>query len=261
MLTAPVQPDHVQVVVRYQPASEGAQVGGDWYDAFLQPDGSTMLVIGDVVGHDLEAAAVMAQLRSMLRAIAVVTRDSPAEVLAHLDAAARTLRITTMASVVVARLEQTEQEEELGVTRVRWSAAGHPPPMVVNEWGEVAQLVSDSPGWLLGLAPEHPRVDSEVVLERGSTLLLYTDGLIEQRGRTIGDGLAALEHALSQHARRDLDTLCDRLLTDLPAGPGDDDIAMLAARLHRQDRPRPAEAGPTRVPPDVPDAENGDPSV
>lgn len=254
LLTAPVQPDHVQVVVRYQPASEGAQVGGDWYDAFLQPDGSTMLVIGDVVGHDLEAAAVMAQLRSMLRAIAVVTRDSPAEVLAHLDAAARTLRITTMASVVVARLEQSEQEEELGVTRVRWSSAGHPPPMVVNEWGEVAQLVSDSPGWLLGLAPEHPRVDDEVVLERGSTLLLYTDGLIEQRDRTIGEGLAALERALSTHARRDLDTLCDRLLTDLPAGPGDDDIAMLAARLHRQDRPRPAEAGPTRVPPDVPDA-------
>nr|WP_281358427.1 GAF domain-containing SpoIIE family protein phosphatase [Cellulomonas taurus] len=255
LLTAPVEPDHVEVAVRYQPAAEGAQVGGDWYDAFLQPDGSTMLVIGDVVGHDIEAAAVMAQLRSMLRGIAVVTQDSPAEVLAHLDAAARTLRITTMASALVARLEQTDRERELGVTRVRWAAAGHPPPMVVTEHGEVTALVAQAPGLLLGIDPQRPRVDSEVVLERGTTLLMYTDGLIERRTRSIRDGMAALQDALSRHARRDLDSLCDRLLAELPAGPGDDDVALIAARLHPQDRPRPPEAGPNVVPPDVPDDE------
>ena len=110
LLTAPVEPDHMQIAVRYQPAPEAARVGGDWYDAFMQHDGGTVLVIGDVVGHDIEAAALMSQLRSMLRAIAVVTRNSPADVLSLLDAAVRTLRIPALGTLVVARVEQTPEE-------------------------------------------------------------------------------------------------------------------------------------------------------
>jgi serine phosphatase RsbU (regulator of sigma subunit) len=253
LLTAPVEPDHVQVVVRYRPAAEAARVGGDWYDAFMQPDGSTVVVIGDVVGHDIAAAAQMSQLRSMLRAIAVVTQESPAQVLAHLDAAARTLQITTMATVVVARIEQTEDERQRGVTRLRWSSAGHPPPMVVHPDGTAVALTSLAPGPLIGLVPDRARTDSEVVLDRGSTVLLYTDGLVERRTRSLRDGLLELQAALEKHADLGLDELCDTLIAELPSGPGEDDIAVVGVRLHRQDRPRPAEAGPNQTPPDLPE--------
>lgn len=252
LLTAPVEPDHVQVVVRYRPAGEAARVGGDWYDAFMQPDGATVLVIGDVAGHDIEAAAVMSQLRSMLRAIAVVTEEGPAAILSRLDQAMRTLRIATMATVVVARLEQTPDELERGVTRLRWSNAGHLPPMVVHPDGSVAVLRSPGPGTLLGVRPDGPRVDHVVTLDRGSTVLLYTDGLIESRTRPLPEGLAELRRVLERRGQDDLDVLADTLVTELPAGPGEDDIAVLAARLHPQDRPRPDRAGPLVVPEGVP---------
>lgn len=252
LLTAPVEPDHVQVVVRYRPAGEAARVGGDWYDAFMQPDGGTVLVIGDVAGHDIEAAAVMSQLRSMLRAIAVVTEEGPAAILSRLDAAMRTLRISTMATVVVARLEQTPEELDRGVTRVRWSNAGHLPPVVVHPDGTVEPLRSPGPGALLGVRPDSERVDHVVTLERGSTVVLYTDGLVESRTRPLREGLAALQEMLGRRGLDDLDELADALVTDLPAGPGEDDVAVLAARLHPQDRPRPDAAGPRREAPDVP---------
>lgn len=252
LLTAPVEPDHMQVVVRYQPAAEAARVGGDWYDAFMQHDGGTMLVIGDVVGHDVQAAALMAQLRSMLRAIAVVTRNSPADVLTLLDAAVRTLRIPALATLVVARVEQTPGERAVGRTRLRWSNAGHPPPMVVGADGVVRVLDEHRTGLLLGVDPGRPRVDHETVLAPGETVLLYTDGLVERRDRPLRTGLADLRAALGRHADRDLDDLCDTLLAELPGGPGEDDVALVAVRLHPQDRPRPAEAGPVAVPPDVP---------
>ncbi|WP_308281511.1 SpoIIE family protein phosphatase [Cellulomonas sp. PS-H5] len=252
LLTAPVEPDHMQVVVRYQPAAEAARVGGDWYDAFLQHDGGTMLVIGDVVGHDVEAAALMSQLRSMLRAIAVVTRNSPADVLALLDAAVRTLQIPALATVVVARVEQTPEERAAGRTRLRWSSAGHPPPMVVGPDGTVRVLDEQRPDLLLGIDPARERVDHETVLAYGETVLLYTDGLVERRNRPLRAGLADLRAALARHGARDLDDLCDALLAELPGGPGEDDVALVAVRLHPQDRPRPAEAGPVSVPPDVP---------
>lgn len=253
LLTEPVEPDHLQVVVRYEPAAEAARVGGDWYDAFLQPDGTTVLVIGDVVGHDVEAAALMAQLRSMLRAIAVVTQDGPARVLQQLDAAIRTLQLPAMATALVARVEQTPAELAAGTTRLRWSSAGHPPPMVVDPDGSVRTLDPLRTGALLGLDPDRERLDVEVVLDRGSTVLLYTDGLVEQRTRSLRVGLDELRAALARHAALELDALCDALLAELPGGPGEDDIALVAVRLHPQDRPRPVEAGPERVPPDVPD--------
>ncbi|GIG34947.1 PP2C family protein-serine/threonine phosphatase [Cellulomonas pakistanensis] len=252
LLTSPVEPDHVEVAVRYRPAAEAERVGGDWYDAFMQPDGATVVVIGDVVGHDIAAAAQMSQLRSMLRGIAVVTQASPARLLEHLDAAARTLQVTTMATVVVARIEQTEDERRRGLTRVRWASAGHPPPMARHPDGTVVALSSLGPGPLIGLVPDRARTDSEVVLDRGSTVLLYTDGLIERRDRSLRDGLLELQAALEKHGHLDLDELCDTLVEELPAGPGEDDIALVGVRLHRQDEPRPAAAGPNRTPPGVP---------
>ena len=247
LLTAPVEPDHLEVAVRYRPAAEAARVGGDWYDAFMQPSGATVLVIGDVVGHDVEAAATMAQLRSMLRAIAVVTEDGPAQILQRLDAALRTLRIPAMATLLVARIEQTEQEVLDGVTRLRWSSAGHPPPLVVDPTGSARALPMTGTGPLIGLSPDAPRTDSETTLERGSTLVLYTDGLVESRARPLRQGIEDLRDALEHAAALTLEELCASVLSSVPAATGEDDIALLGVRLHPQDRPRPPEAGPPRT--------------
>jgi PAS domain S-box-containing protein len=254
LLTAPAQPDHVQVVVRYTPAAETAQVGGDWYDAFLQPDGSTIVTVGDVLGHNTEAAAAMGQIRSMLRAIAVTTGAGPAEILRRVDEAMTTLQVDTTATAVVVRLEQTGGEAARGVTRVRWSNAGHPPPMVVNPDGTVLPLTGLRPELLLGVDDTARRREFEVTLDRDATLVLYTDGLIERRDQDLDHGLERLHQALGQLAGRDLDGLCDELLTRMLEGGSDDDVALVAVRLHRQDRPRPAEAGPNRIPADVPDS-------
>ncbi len=251
LLTEPPEPDHMQVVVRYEPAVESAQVGGDWYDAFLQPDGATMLVIGDVIGHDTAAAAAMGQVRSLLRGIAAHTGDGPAEVLCGVDRVLETLQIATTATAVVARLEQDDDERARGITRLRWSNAGHPPPMVVNADRTVTVLAGAEADLLLGIDPHASRVESEVILDRGSTVLLYTDGLVERRGQSLDEGLARLRELLARVGGEPLDVLCDQTLRAmLPARP-EDDVALVAVRLHRQDRPRPAEAGPTSTPPNV----------
>ena len=252
LLTPPPEPDHVEVVVRYAAAARAAQVGGDWYDAFLQPDGATMLVIGDVVGHDTAAAAAMGQVRGLLRGIAFTTEQGPADVLTRLDAAIEGLQVGTTATAVVARLEQSPEEMERGITHLRWSNAGHPPPMSISPTGEVLVLAGVEADLLLGIDPHSPRVESRVTLDRGATVLLYTDGLVERRGQSLDVGLGRLREALVELADLPLAELCDALLERLLPPTRDDDVAMVAVRLHRQDRPRPPEAGPTSVPPEVP---------
>jgi PAS domain S-box-containing protein len=252
LLTPPPEPDHVEVVVRYAAAARAAQVGGDWYDAFLQPDGATMLVIGDVVGHDTAAAAAMGQVRGLLRGIAFTTEQGPADVLTRLDAAIEGLQVGTTATVVVARLEQTPEERERGITHLRWSNAGHPPPMAVTPAGEVLVLAGVEADLLLGIDPASPRVESRVTLDRGATVLLYTDGLVERRGQNLDVGLGRLREALVELADLPLTDLCDTLLERLLPPTRDDDVAMVAVRLHRQDEPRPPEAGPQSIPPEVP---------
>ncbi|MGR7024111.1 PP2C family protein-serine/threonine phosphatase [Geodermatophilus sp. URMC 62] len=98
LLTPPPEPDHLHVVVRYRPAAHGAQVGGDWYDAFLQPDGATVLAIGDVVGHDSDAAAAMGQLRGLLRALTYDVDEPPSATLARAERVARGLAVSTLAT-------------------------------------------------------------------------------------------------------------------------------------------------------------------
>lgn len=253
LLTAPPEPDHMQVVVRYEPAAETAQVGGDWYDAFLQLNGATVLVIGDVVGHDTAAAAAMGQLRSLLRGIAARADDGPADILRGVDQVMATLQVDTTATVVVLRVEQSDDEKDRGLTHVRWSNAGHPPPMAINPDGSVVVLAGVEADLLLGIDPTAHRVESSLSLDRGATVLLYTDGLVERRGQSLDDGLARLRGTLIDVAHLELDELCDEVLARmLPTHP-DDDVALVAVRLHRQDRPRPPEAGPQRVPAAVSD--------
>jgi serine phosphatase RsbU (regulator of sigma subunit) len=252
MLTAPPEPDHAEIVVRYLPAAEAVRVGGDWYDAFVQPDGATVLVIGDVVGHDISAAASMGQLRSMLRGIAVTGDVRPAGLLAQLDTAMTQLQLHTYATAALARFEQTPEDLARGITRMRWANAGHPPPLIIHPDGTVAELATWRGDLMLGVDHTARRSESVVSLDRGTTVLLYTDGLIERRDSVLDDGMDRLRTAAAELADRPLDELCDRLIERLVDGHPEDDVALVAIRLHRQDRPRPDVAGPVRVPPTVP---------
>jgi serine phosphatase RsbU (regulator of sigma subunit) len=194
----------------------------------------------------------MGQLRGLLRGIAWHSGAAPAEVLSGLDAAMQGLQVNTTATAVVARLEQSPDDRDRGITTLRWSNAGHPPPMAIKPDGTV-QVLSTTPDLLLGIDPGTSRSEATVVVERGSTVLLYTDGLVERRGQDLDHGLALLRDTLVELAGLDLEELCDELLARMLPEEADDDVALVAVRLHPQDRPRPAEAGPALVPPDVPD--------
>ncbi|MGY1607978.1 SpoIIE family protein phosphatase [Geodermatophilus sp. SYSU D00700] len=226
LLSEPPSPAGVEVGVRYVPATREAQVGGDWYDAFNQPDGATMLVIGDVVGHDVQAAACMAQLRGLLRGIAFDNGDSPARVLSRLDAAIEGLDLAAMATVLVARLEPAG-----GGARLRWSSAGHLPPLIAGPDGSARVLAAGRADLLLGVHPGTTRTDSEVLLEPGSTLLLYTDGLVERRAEGFDDGVDRLAHALADLRGRPVEEVCDGVLERLVPEGAEDDVALVAVRL------------------------------
>src|SRR3712207_3446303 len=223
LLTEPPRLEDLELAVRYVPAAEQAQVGGDWYDAFRVADGTTMLVIGDVTGHDRHAAAAMAQVRNVLRGVAHSQPESPARVLAALDRALGDLAVGTLATAVLARVEHTADEHVL-----RWSNAGHPPPVLLAADGSVV-LLEREPNRLLGVDPGAPRVEHSAPMPPGATLLLYTDGLIERRGATLDAGLAWLLDAVSGMQGLSLEELCDRLLAVLPSAL-DDDVALLAVR-------------------------------
>jgi PAS domain S-box-containing protein len=248
LLTPPPEPDHLHVVVRYRPAAHEAQVGGDWYDAFLQPDGATMLVIGDVAGHDSGAAAAMGQLRGLLRALAYDNDEPLGATLARVDRTARGLGVDSLATAVLARVERHPDVPVTGRRVLRWSNAGHPQPVVLAPDGTTT-LLGERPDLLLGVDPTAPRHDLTADLEDGCTLLLYTDGLVEHRGRDLDEGTAALRAALADLGTAPLDELCDTLLARLVPTARGDDVALLAVRAYPEDRPRPPEAGPRRLPP------------
>ncbi|MGK5112589.1 MULTISPECIES: SpoIIE family protein phosphatase [unclassified Geodermatophilus] len=235
LLTAPPVLDSAEIVVRYRPAVQAAEVGGDWYDAFVQPRGGTVLVIGDVVGHDTKAAAVMGQLRGLLRGIAYREGVGPARVLADLDAAVEGLGMDTMATAAVARVEQTPAQRAAGLTSLRWSNAGHPPPLLLHADGRVEQLSTPRAELMLGVDPAAPRTDNVVTFRRGATVLLYTDGLVEGRGLPLDDGMARLRDALAELGRLPLEQLGDAVIERLRPDGLEDDIALVAIRLHPQD--------------------------
>ncbi|SDF62204.1 PAS domain S-box-containing protein [Blastococcus fimeti] len=227
MLTAPPTIEDCQIVVRYVPAAEGAEIGGDWYDAFQQSTGTTVLAIGDVVGHDTRAAAAMGQVRGLLRGISYSSGGSPAWVLTELDRALEGLALHTMATALVAHLEP----EGAGGMLLRWSSAGHPPPALVGADGTVRLLGGTEADLLLGVQPGFPREDRTTPLERGATVLLYTDGLVERRDRDIDAGTEELLAVLRECGRLPLDALCDEVLRRMFLPDAEDDVAVLAVRL------------------------------
>jgi serine phosphatase RsbU (regulator of sigma subunit) len=226
MLTSLPEPAELQLVARYQPASDTSKVGGDWYDAFLQPDGSTIVVVGDVTGHDIDAAAMMGQIRNLLRATAYGRGDHPAAVLSRLDRLLAGLRVDSLATVLVARVEPMID----GVTLVRWSSAGHPPPVLALADGTARTLLTDGE-LLLGLDPAVGRSNHEIVLEAGAVLLLYTDGLIERRDQDLDVGLDRLQVVVGALVGSPLEKLCDEVLSRMLPHGAEDDVALVAIRL------------------------------
>jgi serine phosphatase RsbU (regulator of sigma subunit) len=139
---------------------------------------------------------------------------------------------------------------------MRWANAGHLPPLVLNPDGSVAELAAWRGDLLLGVDASAQRRESVVTLDRGATVLLYTDGLIERRDDDLDAGYDRLRDVLVELAHLPLQELLDEVLERLVDGHPEDDVALVAVRLHRQDQPRPPEAGPNVVPPGVP----GDPA-
>ena len=230
LLTRPVQQEGAEIAVRYAPAAEAARIGGDWYDAFLQPSGALMLVIGDVVGHDTAAAAAMGQLRALLRGIATYSDAGPGEVLRGLDSSMALLSPGTYATAAVARFEQTPDEAEQGLTRMRWTNAGHLPPLVIRPDGTLAEPAPWH-GELLGVDPEALRSEAVLALPAGSTVLLCTDGLVERRDGDLDEGMDRLRQAATELAGNSLDEPCDQLIDRLVDGRPEDDVALVAIRL------------------------------
>ncbi|MGY1711326.1 SpoIIE family protein phosphatase [Geodermatophilus sp. SYSU D00758] len=231
LLTAPPGAAELEIAVRYVPATREAQVGGDWYDVFTQPDGSTVVVIGDVVGHDIGAAAHMAQLRGLLRGIAYAGDEGPAAVLTRLDRAVAGLGLDTMATVLLGHLTP---DPATGGARLRWSSAGHLPALVAEPDGSVRTLDTPRPGMLLGVDPSVTRRDIETRLRPGSTLLLYTDGLVESRVQVFDDGVVRLAAHLAELRVEPVEGVCDEVVARLLPGGGEDDVALVAVRLRGQ---------------------------
>ncbi|MET7597622.1 SpoIIE family protein phosphatase [Streptomyces sp. NPDC005481] len=216
----------VEMTARYVPAPHASSVGGDWYDAFTLADSANALVIGDVVGHDLDAAAGMAQVRNMLRAFAWSHPDSaPSAVVTQLDEAVRHIAEVPMATMILATLARRDD----GLWALHWTNAGHPPPLLVGHDGQTRYL-DDAHGILLGTGLTRARPDAVTVLPPRSTLLLYTDGLVETPHRSIDHGLDRLRRHAAALAHRPLDSFCDSLLEQVRPTDNDDDVAMLALR-------------------------------
>lgn len=222
---------HLDLATTYSPATSSDQVGGDWYDAVPLDEDAVLLMIGDVTGHDMGAAAEMGQLRSMLRALAWSHDESPAALLTLLDKANDGLGLRASGTAVVVRLERHRGPgQDVGAYELTWSNAGHPPPLVLRADGSVDRL-SGRPDMMLGIVPTTPRADQASVLYPGDTLLLYTDGLVEQRCTGTDEWLGGLERAFGQLRSTATAALPVTLVRRLVGDRQRDDVAVLAVRV------------------------------
>ena len=224
ILSRPPAVERYELAALYLPADRHEQVGGDWYDAVPGRDGRLTMVIGDVVGHDMSAAARMGQLRSMLRAYVVDRHEPPSALLRRLDAANHALGEPTMATAVVAVIDTLPT----GGHRLRWSNAGHPPPVVIHRDGTVQSLAGHD--LLLGARRFAPRHTWTAPLPYGATVLLHTDGLMGRPDHPADDQFAHLNRRLRTARRTRLEDLLEDVAAESAVDRADD-IAMLAVRL------------------------------
>jgi PAS domain S-box-containing protein len=210
---------------RYLPGSTSAQVGGDWYDLVALPDGAVGLAVGDVMGHDMTAAAAMGQLRSVLQSYAW-EGSSPAVVLDRLDQLVQGLDMAQLATCLYGRLTLPTDD---GPGELCLANAGHLPPALRSADGAV-RLLDTEASLLVGAALGTERDEVTEPVEAGTVLVLYTDGLVEHRGRPIDEGLEALRAALQSAPVGDAEAICEHLLHELTGGQLDDDVALLVVR-------------------------------
>ncbi|MGX5208203.1 PP2C family protein-serine/threonine phosphatase [Streptomyces violaceus] len=225
MLPAPRQVGHHRAAVRYRPAVGALNVCGDWYDLVDLVGGDRIgVAVGDVVGHGLEAAGVMGQLRSALSAASRVA-EGPAQALDVLGRYAHVIDGAESATAVTTFIDCVRHV-------ITYSSAGHPPPVLVHPDGrtEFLDQATDTP---LDARPDPiPRPQAETTFVPGATLVLYTDGLIERRREDIDTGLDRLADALRVHRDQDPETLADTVLLELlPPGGATDDTALIVVRL------------------------------
>ncbi|MFI6360721.1 SpoIIE family protein phosphatase [Streptomyces sp. NPDC050743] len=216
----------LELEARYEPSTEAPRIGGDWYDVIHLSGKVPCLMGGDVMGHGLESATVMSQISNMLRVIAFDQREPPSRILSRLDEVLHELHGGPLATVQVARLEPATDGGRL----MRWSCAGHLPPLLVTADHQARYLHSEV-GLPLGVDPGLPRPDNEHVLPADSTVLLHTDGLVEHPAGTLEDGMRHVAQIAAAHATEPLPHLCDALLTHRRRRTFHDDVALLAARV------------------------------
>ncbi|WP_175439133.1 SpoIIE family protein phosphatase [Streptomyces vilmorinianum] len=216
----PSDPPGLKVACRYQPAGTAGHAGGDWFDVILLDDGTTALVVGDVMGSGITAAATMGQLRTAARTLARLGLD-PAEILRHLDQLTTELD-DTIATCVYALCDPQAQECHIAL-------AGHPPPAVTRP-GHSPALLDLPTGAPLGAAEFVPFTTTRVELRPGTRLFLYTDGLVETRNDPIDARINDLLHHLAG-PQLPLEATCDQLLSTLHDPGSDDDIALLVAEV------------------------------
>ncbi|ULR48161.1 SpoIIE family protein phosphatase [Streptomyces deccanensis] len=219
----------LRMAARYESASKSSQVGGDWYDAFPLADGATAVAIGDVVGHNIDAAAGMAQVRNMLRAYAWALEEPPSVIVERLDRAVVNVTEASMATLIFGRVERDD-----GTWALRWTNAGHPPPLLITHNGR-SRFLDEEHDHLLGTGLTRARTDTLTPLPPKSTLVLYTDGLIESPGHTLDRGLARLRQHAAALAHRPLHVFCDLLLERARPVDNDDDVALLVFRTPSED--------------------------
>ncbi|MGA4545518.1 SpoIIE family protein phosphatase [Uniformispora flossi] len=223
LLTVPdtSDPRAVRFAARYVPAAEGAQVGGDWYDAATLPDGRTLVAIGDVSGHGLPAAAAMTQLRHALRGMAY-TGAEPATILRRLNEMVCSQRSDYIATAICAHVDPK-------TTELTWAQAGHPPP--VHMRAGVPRVLEPPRGMVLGATLEADYGTGSVALAPGDMLLMYTDGLVARRGDDLGRGLSRLVRSLREDPSDDLQACITRIMRDLGAPNPRDDTCLIGIRV------------------------------
>ncbi|MGI9120179.1 MAG: PP2C family protein-serine/threonine phosphatase [Acidimicrobiales bacterium] len=215
-----------ELAVRYLPATAGTNVGGDWYDAVPRPGGGLTVTIGDVAGHGVRAASVMGQVRTALRAYAV-ERHPPSVAVGLLHRLFGQIDPDGLATLCYLTLDGGD-----GTCSVsgHWTSAGHCIPLVLDRAGAPSYL-DGSPRPPLGAPFDEPTTDQPLTLDKGSMLLLYTDGLVERRGESLDAGLARLLDAASD-APVGLEGFCDHILERMGvAGELRDDVALMAVRV------------------------------
>ena len=217
--------DTPTIAARYLPAANNLAVGGDWYDIIDLPDDRRALVVGDCVGHGLHAATAMGQLRSATRALLLEGHD-PAHMIASLDTFSRSIEGGACASVACIIVDRTTGE-------LTYCRAGHPPPLLVCD-GEVGWLDARG-GPVLGVDAQAERENTTVPFRVGDVLVMYTDGLVERRGKPMKKQLDALADAVLRRRTSGITSIANAILDELVGNDVDDDVVVVVKRLEDVD--------------------------